>query len=149
MEAVSAELTRFAERSTQASLSVHPNGEGAAFLTALDQQGQFQFFATTYAPHWQSYKVFYFDALNGTLHCTSRSVLGSAQETTPVPLEAFTGHPLSRAFTGGRPVAKEVEQARFESTPQGQLALDLRLARRQRGNSKASLSSRTVVTFRN
>lgn len=150
LEAVTARLCRSAEKTSPASLSVAPTGQGCAYLVATDPDGQFQFDAVTYAPKWQKYLVTYYDATAQTLNQREVSVLGTPQEAVPVTFETFTGKPMSKAFTQGRAVAVGVRQARFERTPLGQLALEITVSKARGGAAGPStLTSRTVVTLRN
>jgi hypothetical protein len=118
MQVAKARLSVEIERSIYESLSLGPGGNGLSFLSAVDDTGVFRYDPVTLTPRWQKYVVVYFDAPNKNLMWTTVSVVGTPQEMTPAPIEAFGPMlPVQTYFTGGRPVARDLAVCTFAVTP--------------------------------
>lgn len=122
-QVVTGRFGRDAERSTVASVSLGPGGNGVAFLSPIDANGVFQYDETTVEPRWQHYVVYYYDAATKGIYRREVSVVGSAQETTAAPIETFSGGPINSFFNGGHKLASDVTACTFVLTPDNQLGL--------------------------
>ena len=126
LQVFSKKFNRAVQASSARSLSV--NNEGISFLTAVDEDGRFQYNPKFTVPNWQRFQVFYRVQATRSLESREVSVLGQIPPGQTLPIEDFgTRRPLEFYFTGGRTVLSDVEEARF-NRPQPD-TVELRLVR--------------------
>ncbi|MCA9796969.1 MAG: hypothetical protein KC910_34400 [Candidatus Eremiobacteraeota bacterium] len=149
-QVVSGRLDRDAERSTVASVSLGPGGNGVAFLSPIDANGVFQYDETTVEPRWQHYVVYYYDGAGQAIYRREVSVVGTPQETTPAPIETFSGGPITNFFNNGRKLASEITACTFLLTPDNQLGMTCTATRARYGSTTPEQATiTTMIRLRN
>lgn len=124
-EVFNEKLSREVQRSnfSSASKADTPDDTGTtlAFLSAMDDNGEFALDtdspAPTFEPVWQRYLVFYWDKPSGRLYLNEvKLVAGSPEMNAPEPLELYdagTGD-INDYRTGGRLLMTSVDKCQFK-----------------------------------
>lgn len=143
-----ARLSREVERGLYDSLSL--GGSCCSLLSALDQQGTFQYQVATGVPRWQNFLVFYLDASTSRLRLRTVPVAGTPTETAPCRLEQF---PPMQAITtycnAGQNIARQIYALDFQvSGRQLVTSIGAQLYRPDRTTPDRVIQT-TVSNFRN
>lgn len=137
------------ESSSTLGLSVAPDGQSAAAISYLDDQGAFVL-DDQGRPIWQKWIVYSFR--NGELWRREEPwPLPAAARANPVPIEQLSP-PLTVVdyLAGGRAIARNVHAVQFALLPDGNVSLKIELRKHRYGSpapEKVVLSS--VVRARN
>lgn len=115
LQTASTLLARDVEQSVYGSLSLTPGGGAISFLSALDDNGDFQVDGLG-APLWQRYVIYYHAAAPASelRRLEVPLAAGSPEQTAPGPIESYgPSQVLSTYLSGGRVIAQHVFSARF------------------------------------
>ncbi len=144
-----ANMTADLERAPATGISVAADGGSLAVLSAMDEQGQFQLDDQGEAL-WQRWHVYYVS--NEELH--RASVNWTADQTTratPIPIEGLNP-PLTidDYETGGRVLARNVDNLDAEILANGNIAVRLELSKKRYGRpDPETLQLQSEVRSRN
>ncbi len=107
-------VSRDLERSIYDSVSVSADQRGVVFLTALDDNGRFQYDPVNQWSLWQAYHVYYFDPPTRSLRLRRVPVVGTPQETVPTRIESFgPSQPVDTYLNSGQLVAPNLDAGQF------------------------------------
>ncbi len=149
-QVVTAKVNREVEGSTFRSLEVAGDGSGAAFLTARDENGVFQYDPVKLTPRWQQYVVLYFVPAQKTLYRREVSVAGLPQQDAAMPINSLGAGALPTYFRLGQPIGRGMDECRFSVGGDEQLILELSASKLRYGSPTPEKQSIRVVTaFRN
>ena len=144
-------LTRSVQFASPASLSVAADGSGMAFLSAENDQGEFQFDLALSQAIWQKYQIFYFETSEGEIRESEQAVLGFPEEASPGPIDNWdSAQPIETYFTGGKPVLRNVTSASFLQPSPATMELNITLEKeRAHSQGPETYNVRIVRTLRN
>jgi type II secretory pathway pseudopilin PulG len=157
-EKLSREVQRSNFGSAYAADTPDDTGTTLAFLSAMDDNGNFALDtgpgppAPTYEPEWQKYLVFYWDKPARRIYLNEvKLAAGSPEVNTPVPIEMYsagTGN-INDYRTGGRLLMTDVDNCRFE-LDNFMLTVEVGASKRRYGDEQPeTLNMVNSVGFRN
>ncbi len=150
LQVVTSKLELELTRAGSASLSISPDGRALAFLTANDADGRFHYDPLDKSALWQRYLLFHYSTASGNLLLDEVSVLGTAQETTPVPIEMFEGRAMDSYFTAGRIVERQISGCEFELLSPELVRVTLSAQKTRYGRKdRETFETETVLQLRN
>ena len=153
-EVLQAKLSREAQRSTFVSASTETDADGTtlAFLSAVDDSGEFVLDNGTFNPLWQKYLVFYYESSTRNVYLSEVPLApGSPESTSPEPLEFYDAGSgkLKDYRTGGRLLMTDVDVCNF-TLDNTMLITEIEGSRLRYGDSEPEeLKMITSVAFRN
>ena len=119
-------LSRHVQFASPASLSLAADGSGMAFLSAENDQGDFQFDPALSQAIWQKYQILYWDSTEEEIRQAEQDVRGFPEQTNPGPIENWdAAQPIETYFTDGKPVLRNVTSATFLQPSPATIELDV------------------------
>jgi hypothetical protein len=117
-EVLNSKISREVQRSifSSASVATHPDGPTLAFLSAVDDTGEFVLHEDTFEPVWQKYLVFYFDQPARKLYLREVPLEDEAPEKDiPEPFEEYDegSGDLNDYRTDGRLLMTDLDSCEF------------------------------------
>lgn len=117
-QAVGARWVRDVEVTANQAVSVSPGGDAISLPSARDATGNFVLDPSTSELVWQKYILYYFDPVAGEVRRAEVPI--AAPTRSVVPLETYSGQPLSNFMTGGTVLARQVST--FTAAAGGRMA---------------------------